>query len=60
LSKVISLCDKLEKWNKVFDKEGVEVFVSSRGRMKISGDSTLTFMDSVLLLKEISKGMTNF
>ena len=60
MGKVISLRDKMESWSTVFDTSGVNIGVSSHGRIRITnGGSTnyLTMMESVDLLSRVSKAM---
>lgn len=60
MGKVISIRDKMEQWATSFSDGGVNVGVSSHGRMRIQvGNEVrfLTMMESVDFLSRVSKAM---
>ena len=57
MSNVVTLVEKLEVWKSVYEKDNLQVHISSHGKFKIySGDKAtqLEFFDSVMFLKELS------
>lgn len=60
MCKVISLSDRLETWREIFSKEHISVSISSNGKFRFLNRKSsleLSFVDSVLFLKELSEAM---